>query len=89
MSGMLKRKVNMFIDFNSVFHPTEKQKEEHVKLIGRIIRENAGKCSTCVHARYVQESPYHDYVKCETTGENVGCGKNVCNLYEIIGGDIV
>jgi hypothetical protein len=59
----------MFVDFDRVFHPTPEQRKCDIDKINRLIQlsiEKQGRCcDTCQNARYVQESPYNDYLTCK------------------------
>ena len=59
----------MFISFQEIFNPTPEQKKKQCEFVNECIRRNLeeiGKdCENCKHGKYVQESPYYDYVTCE------------------------
>lgn len=47
----------MFVSFNDVFHPTEEQRHEHVKMLNNLILESVrrnGEC--CCNCKYMCES---------------------------------
>ena len=55
--------------FQRIFNPTPDELQEQYNAINKAIQfsldKNGPSCSTCAHKKYVQESPFYDYLTCE------------------------
>lgn len=83
----------MFVSFQEVLNPTPEQKKKQYEFVNECIRRNLeeiGKdCENCKHCKYVQESPYYDYVTCEFDESvelpgGLDC-RHCCDKYEFVG----
>lgn len=80
--------------FRRVFNPTDDERQQMYDRLNNLVDktyEAFGECcATCKHERYVQESPYYDYVTCEydrTLEFGFGDGDEYhhCDKYEFCG----